>query len=134
MKTFEYAKDSFRIGGVETNGFAQMLTTLMPLGRPGWPDEILAAAKRRNAKWNCSTSSSAGFWSMRRKSAVNKATLSGDRDHIGTNCSPQSVESDLHRSCRPRNFLTGVAQFACLLSHNSMQTPADSAKNLGAVQ
>ena len=28
---------------VESGGFAQMLTTMMPLGRPGWPDEIAKA-------------------------------------------------------------------------------------------
>src|SRR5271156_4190105 len=27
----------------ESGGFAQMLTTMMPLGRPGWPDEIAKA-------------------------------------------------------------------------------------------
>jgi NAD(P)-dependent dehydrogenase (short-subunit alcohol dehydrogenase family) len=29
--------------GLESGGFAQMLTTMMPLGRPGWPDEIAKA-------------------------------------------------------------------------------------------
>jgi NAD(P)-dependent dehydrogenase (short-subunit alcohol dehydrogenase family) len=28
---------------VQSGGFAQMLTTMMPLGRPGWPDEIAKA-------------------------------------------------------------------------------------------
>lgn len=28
---------------VKSGGFAQMLTTMMPLGRPGWPDEIAKA-------------------------------------------------------------------------------------------
>jgi NAD(P)-dependent dehydrogenase (short-subunit alcohol dehydrogenase family) len=28
---------------IDTGAFAQMLTTLMPLGRPGWPDEIAKA-------------------------------------------------------------------------------------------
>jgi NAD(P)-dependent dehydrogenase (short-subunit alcohol dehydrogenase family) len=30
-------------GGLDSGGFAQMLTTMMPLGRPGWPDEIAKA-------------------------------------------------------------------------------------------
>ncbi|MBS4730158.1 SDR family oxidoreductase [Mycobacterium sp. SM1] len=30
-------------GAVESGGFIQMLTTMMPLGRPGWPDEIAKA-------------------------------------------------------------------------------------------
>jgi NAD(P)-dependent dehydrogenase (short-subunit alcohol dehydrogenase family) len=30
-------------GGMDSGGFAQMLTTMMPLGRPGWPDEIAKA-------------------------------------------------------------------------------------------
>jgi NAD(P)-dependent dehydrogenase (short-subunit alcohol dehydrogenase family) len=29
--------------GLDSGGFAQMLTTMMPLGRPGWPDEIAKA-------------------------------------------------------------------------------------------
>jgi NAD(P)-dependent dehydrogenase (short-subunit alcohol dehydrogenase family) len=28
---------------IKSGGFAQMLTTMMPLGRPGWPDEIAKA-------------------------------------------------------------------------------------------
>ncbi len=28
---------------MKSGGFAQMLTTMMPLGRPGWPDEIAKA-------------------------------------------------------------------------------------------
>jgi NAD(P)-dependent dehydrogenase (short-subunit alcohol dehydrogenase family) len=38
VKTREKLQAAIRSGG-----FAQMLTTMMPLGRPGWPDEIAKA-------------------------------------------------------------------------------------------